>query len=151
LKGRRGRGTAAEDKPPVLGVLERGGQVRIWLLANVKQTTIRPLIEQTVQAGSVFHTDEQNIYNWFSEHYEHKTVNHSQGEYACDEDSDGQYEVHVNTMECFWSLLRPWLRVHWGLSQERLPYYLGFFEYLYNVRKRGHLALTGRLTLLLTT
>jgi transposase len=131
--------------------LERGGQVRIWLLANVKQTTIRPLIEQTVQAGSVFHTDEYSIYNWLSEHYEHKTVNHSQGEYARDEDGDGKYEVHVNTMECFWSLLRPWLRVHRGLSQERLPYYLGFFEYLYNVRKRGQLALTGLLTLLLTT
>jgi transposase len=92
LKGRRGRGTAAEDKPPVLGVLERCGQVRIWMLDNVKQTTIRPLLEQTVQAGSIFHTDEYGIYNWLSEYYEHKTVNHSQGEYARDEDGDGKYE-----------------------------------------------------------
>ena len=37
--------------------------------------------------------------------YEHQTVCHSNFEYARDEDGDG-YEVHVNTMEGFWSLLR---------------------------------------------
>ena len=34
-------------------------------------------------------------------------------------------EVHVNTMEGFWSLLRSWLRPHRGISQEKLPLYLG--------------------------
>jgi hypothetical protein len=34
------------------------------------------------------------------------------GEYARDEDGDGFCEVHVNTMEGFWSLLRSWLRPH---------------------------------------
>jgi hypothetical protein len=58
--------------------------------------------------------------------YEHKSVNHGQGEYARDEDGDGFCEVHVNTMEGFWSLLRSWLRPHRGISQEKLPLYLGF-------------------------
>lgn len=151
LKGRRGRGTAAQDKPPVLGLIARNGLVRIWMLANVQRKTIEPLIRQSIAEGSTVYTDEYCIYNWLSNDYVHKTVNHSQGEYARDEDGDGRYEVHVNTMECFWSLLRPWLRVHRGLSQERLPYYLGFFECLYNLRKRGQLALSGLLTLLLTT
>ena len=31
-------------------------------------------------------------------------------------------EVHVNTMEGVWSLLRSWLRPHRGISQEKLPY-----------------------------
>lgn len=121
------------------------------MLENVRRKTIQPLIEQTVEQGCLFYTDEYNIYDWLSAHYIHKTVNHSQGEYARDEDGDGKYEVHVNTMECFWSLLRPWLRVHRGVSQERLPYYLGFFECLYNLRKRGQIALSGLLTLLITT
>lgn len=56
-----------------------------------------------------------------------KTVNHSKCEYARDEDGDGFCEVHVNTMEGFWSLLRSWLRPHRGISQEKLPLYLGFF------------------------
>ena len=52
-----------------------------------------------------------------------------------DEDGDGFYEVHVNTMEGFWSLLRSWLRPHCGISQEKLPLYLGFFECLHNLKK----------------
>jgi len=47
------------------------------------------------------------------------------------------YEVHVNTMEGFWSLLRSWLRPHRGVSQERLPLYIGFFQFVHNVRRRG--------------
>ena len=46
--------------------------------------------------------------------YQHKTVCHERGEYARDEDCDGFCEVHVNTMEGFWSLLRSWLRPHRG-------------------------------------
>jgi hypothetical protein len=57
----------------------------------------------------------------------HQSVCHSAGEYARDEDGDGFREIHVNTMEGFWSLLRSWLRPHRGISQEKLPIYLGFF------------------------
>lgn len=132
-------------------MIQRDGPVVIRMLDNVQQKTIRPLIEQVVKAGSRVYTDEYSIYNWLWEEYEHKQVNHSQGEYARDEDGDGKCEVHVNTMECFWSLLRPWLRPHRGISQEQLPYYLGFFEFLHNIRKRGQLALAALLALLIAT
>src|SRR5689334_12048741 len=74
----------------------------------------------------------------------HKTVCHTRGEYARDEDGDGFCEIHVNTMEGTWSLLRSWLRPHRGISQEKLPLYLGFFEFVHNVRRRGK-ALLGAL------
>ena len=69
--------------------------------------------------------------------YGHKAVNHGNFEYARDDDGDGFFEVQVNTMEGFWSLLRSWLRPHRGISQEKLPFYLGFFEFVHNVGKRG--------------
>jgi transposase-like protein len=47
-----------------------------------------------------------------------------------------------------WSLLRSWLRPHRGVSQEKLPLYLGFFEFVHNVRTRGK-ALLGSLISLL--
>jgi transposase len=53
--------------------------------------------------------------------YRHKHVNHGRGEFARDDDGDGLCEVHVNTMEGFWSLWRSWLRPHRGISQEKLP------------------------------
>ena len=76
--------------------------------------------------------------------YVRKSVCHSRGEYARDEDGDGFHEVQVNTIEGFWSLLRSWLRPHRGISQEKLPMYLGFFEFVHNVRRRGR-ALLGSL------
>jgi hypothetical protein len=76
--------------------------------------------------------------------YGHKSVCHAWGEYARDDDGDGFCEVHVNTMEGFWSLLRSWLRPHRGISQEKLPIYLGFFQFVHNTRRRGK-ALLGAL------
>ena len=138
LKGSRGRGTLEKEKPPVLGMLQRNGEVVIKMLANVKQKTIEPFIKSFISRGSLIYTDEYRIYDRLEQWgYEHQAVNHSAGEYARDEDDDGFHEVHVNSIEGFWSLLRSWLRPHRGISQEKLPLYLGFFEFVHNVRSRG--------------
>ena len=44
LKGARGRGTLAKEKPPIFGMIQRGGQVGIRILEDVRQTTSQPLI-----------------------------------------------------------------------------------------------------------
>lgn len=150
LKGSRGRGTLAKEKPPILGMVQRSGELILKMLPNVKQATIKPIIAACVTQGTLIYTDEYNIYGRLIEWgYEHKTVNHSIGEYARDEDEDGFHEVHVNTIEGIWSLLRSWLRPHRGISQEKLPFYLGFFEFIHNVRKRGRALLPALLQTLL--
>jgi len=132
-------------------MIQRGGEVVIRMLANVKQATIEPIMKATIALGTQVYTDEYVIYASVEEWgYQHKTVCHSIGEYARDEDGDGFHEVHVNTMEGFWSLLRSWLRPHRGISQEKLPLYLGFFEFVHNVRRRGKALLTALLENLLT-
>ena len=132
-------------------MIERGGDVVIRMLENVKQVTIKPIIKATVAAGTMVYTDEYSIYNSLKQWgYRHKTVCHSAGEYARDDDGDGFCEVHANTMEGFWSLLRSWLRPHRGISQEKLPLCLGFFEFVHNVRKRGRALLGNLLEVLLT-
>ena len=151
LTGPCGRGTLEKERPPVFGMMQRGGQVVINLLANVQQKTIEPFIKATIIPGTRVYTDEYSIYTRLqSWGYDHKSVNHGRGEFARDEDGDGFCEVHVNTMEGFWSLLRSWLRSHRGISQEKLPLYLGFFEFVHNVRKRGK-ALLGALIELLVS
>jgi transposase len=129
----------------VFGMIERGGRVVLRVLANVQQKTIKPLIKKFVSPGTQVYTDEYNIYARLPEWgYGHKTVCHGAGEYARDEDGDGFHEVHVNTMEGCWSLLRSWLRPHRGVSQDKLPLYVGFFEFVHNARRRGR-ALLGPL------
>ena len=102
LKGKPGRGTLEKERPPVFGMMQRGGQVVINLLTNVKQKTIEPVIKATIVAGARVYTDEYSIYArlhvWG---YDHKHVNHGRGEFARDDDGDGVCEVHVNTMEGF--------------------------------------------------
>ena len=138
LKGKRGSGTLAEEKPPVLGMTQRNGEVSIKMLPNVQHVTIQPGMTRVIKPGSLIYTDEYNIYDRLVQwSYQHKRVNHSAGEYARDENGDGFHEVHVNTMEGFWSLLRSWLRPHRRILQEKLPCYLAFFEFIHNVRRRG--------------
>jgi transposase-like protein len=117
---------------------QRGGEVVIRMLENVKRVTIGPLIERTIAKGTLAYTDEYDIDSRLVEWgYDHETVCHAAGEYARDDDGGGFCEVHVNTMEGFWSLLRSWLRPHRGIPQESLPLYLGFFEFVHNARARG--------------
>ena len=115
LKSQRGRGTLEREKPPVLGMIQRGGEVVLHMLSNVQQRTIQPIIRQTVRRGSLIYTDEYAIYERLQA----------------------------------WSLLRSWLRPHRGISQEHLPFYLAFFEFAHNVRRRGKELLPSLLSLLL--
>ena len=63
----------------------------------------------------------------------HAFVNHTQKEYA-------RGDVHENRAECLFSLLKPYLRVFRGLSKTNLPGYVGFFQFLRNVRQQNAFA-----------
>jgi len=134
----------------VFGAIQRGGDLRIFMLENVQRVNVEPLIRANIKSGSTVYTDEYVIYsNLEGSGYAHRAVNHGSGEYARDEDGDGFHEVHVNTIEGVWSLLRSWLRPHRGISQGNLPSFLKFFEVLHNVRRRGRMLLDALLKRLL--
>jgi hypothetical protein len=44
-------------------MIQRGGEVGIRMLANVQQTTIKPLIQATISLGICMYTDEYDIYS----------------------------------------------------------------------------------------
>lgn len=126
---RRGRGTWDSDRLPILGLVCRGGQLRLFALRNVRSATIRPLVEQMVRQGAKVYTDSYDIYHFLGQAgYQHATVNHSAGEYA-------RGEVHCNTMESVWSWLRQAIRTYRGVSKVYLPLYVAQFEFFYNRRQ----------------
>jgi hypothetical protein len=51
LKDARGRGMLKKEKPPVFGMIQRGGQVVIKMLPNVQQVTIGPIIQKKNRTG----------------------------------------------------------------------------------------------------
>ena len=125
-----GRGTWDSDKVPVLGLVDRRGDVYLVPMANVRSETIRPFIERLVSPDAQIYTDEYNIYRFLRRlGRKHETVCHSKKEYA-------RGEVHVNTVEGLWNLLRGHLRVHHGVSKVYLPLYVARFEFIHNRRSQ---------------
>jgi transposase-like protein len=59
----------------------------------------------------------------------------------------------VKSMSTLWRGFGPSyvrrLRPHRGISQEKLPLYLGFFEFVHNAKKRGKALLSALLEALL--
>lgn len=127
-KGKRGRG--ADGKTIVMGMLQRDGKVMTKVVPNVRKDTLQDIIEANVEEGSTIHTDELRSYNGLNEKgYEHKTVSHGKGEYV-------KGDSHVNTMEGFWSRLKPSINgTHIHVSKQHMQNYIGEFEYRYNARK----------------
>jgi transposase-like protein len=98
-KMQRKRGGAdAGNKTIVLGMLERKGIVRTAVIGDRKKATMKPIIQQNIQAGSELHTDEFSSGWYGNDEYAHNVINHLQA-YV-----DGN--VHTNGMENFWSLLK---------------------------------------------
>lgn len=128
LKGKRGRGTWETDKVPLVAIVQRNGQVRLFAQRNLQKRTFRPLLKRWVQRGATVHTDEYDIYHFLeAAGYAHRVVTHGAGEYA-------RGDVHINTTEAVFSLLRPYLATFRGVSKVYLPLYVAAFEFRHNHR-----------------
>jgi transposase-like protein len=91
-------GTGGAGKVPVLGLLQRNGQISAHVVPDVKAETLRPYIDCHVQQGANVYTDKWVAYRHLKDQYNHGTVNHME-RYV-----DG--EIHTNSIENFWSLLK---------------------------------------------
>jgi transposase-like protein len=110
-KGRPAHQTA------VLGMVERGGRVKAEVVPNVKASTLRPRVKDSVADGSAVYTDALASYNGLGVRFSHKTIDHAET-YV-----DGR--VHTNTIENFWSLVKRGLN---GTYVSVEPFHL--FRYL---------------------
>jgi transposase len=137
VEPRKGRGTFENDRPPILGVVGRdSGQIRITVCDNVKQTTIQPEVEHDTKPDVSVYTDENQAYDHLSETGRiHSSVNHSQKEWARDDDGDGIREVHCNTLEGIWTGLRNFLRLFRGVHKKYLAIYVVMFEWKHNLKR----------------
>jgi transposase len=130
---RRGRGTYANDRPPVLGTVGRQtGQVRLRVVKDTKGTTLRAHVHRFTRQGTHVYTDEYDSYNHLQR--TRSTVCHANKEWARDDDMDGIREVHTNTLEGLWSGLRTFLRVFRGVHKRFLSGYVAIHEFRVNLK-----------------
>lgn len=131
---RRGRGTYANDRPPVLGVIGREtGLVRLRVVKNTQSLTLCSLVEQFTHVDTLVYTDEYQSYDALKRIRE--TVCHSAKEWARDEDDDGWYETHTNTCEGMWTGLRNFLRPFRGVHKRYLHGYVAIHEFRVNLKQ----------------
>ncbi len=127
--GKRGRG--AEAKTPIVGMVEREGEIRVQSVENCKSATLIPIIRENVrvQHTSVV-TDDFRVYNRLPKlGYESHVINHSAKEYV----RDGV--VHTNTIEGFWSHFKAGIKaIQIHVSPKHLNRYCKEYEFRYNMR-----------------
>jgi transposase-like protein len=123
-----------QAKAPVVSLVERGGSVRSFHVANVTAENLKPIIEEHVNLGSRLNTDDALVYKFsLPEGMQHDVVNHSAREYSRVE--DGRL-VTTNTVEGYFSLLKRGVYgVFHNISKQHLHRYLNEFDFRYNARK----------------
>ena len=96
------RGTMKQGgsgKTVVMGILERGGEVRAKVVDNQRRHNLLPVLLDNVELESIVHTDKLRSYDALPQYFAHGTVDHAKGEYV-------KGDSHTNGMENFWSLFK---------------------------------------------
>ena len=125
-KHKRGRGTS---KTPVFVAVERDGQIRRRVVADVSGATLKSAIRELVDTSANLMTDENNAYNGLAPEFaSHETVCRGTKEYA-------RGNVHTNTAESSNALVKRGLMgIYHNLSKEYLHRYLWQWDLCWNNR-----------------
>lgn len=123
----RGRGTYEKDKPPIVALVERGGGVVLSVAEDLNREHILELLKEHASDDCSLYTDDFPLYAELPG-YEHRKLNrYSRKEYA-------RGDVHINTAEGVFSLLKSWLRMLRGVRKDKLWKFLKLFEFRFNFR-----------------
>ena len=129
--GRRLGGDYGDKKTTVIGMVERKGRVRAVVAADTKGPTMLGLVKEHVLPKSTVFTDDFPSYDALDRHlneYVHRRINHSEKVYVMG-------DVHTNTIEGFWSLIKTGIRgVYHSVGRQYLQSYLNEYSFRYNRR-----------------
>ncbi len=122
-----------KNKIPVMGILERGGQVRCQAVGDTTKFTMTNVIKKYVdQKAKSVYTDEHPSYKTLSKVFTHKSINHIK--------SYVKGDVHTNGIENFWSILKRGIYGNYHkVSRKYLSLYLNEFTYRFNNRNNPQL------------
>lgn len=134
------------QKRIVIGLVERGGNTRMFHVNDANASTVRDVLVRNVSRDTNLFTDESRLYTVTGAEYaSHQTVKHSGGEYV-------RGVVHTNTIENVFGTFKRGMRgVYQHCGEAHLFRYLAEFEFRYNRRsalgvedtERAHDAIRG--------
>jgi transposase-like protein len=102
-KAEKIHGTGVPGKELVVGLLDReSGKVHVAHIKNRRKNTLQEHVKAHVASGAELFTDELASYTGLDKEYVHQFVNHAE-RYV-------EGNVHTNSIENFWSLLKRGLK-----------------------------------------
>lgn len=116
-----------EHKKPVLGMMQREGSVKVMVLDKADAKTIRPLLEQHIDATSEVVTDGFGAYRMLHRtHAKHIALNHSKNIMAL-----GKY--NTSRLDSFWTTIkRAIVGQYHRVSPDHLQSYLDEIAFKFN-------------------
>jgi transposase-like protein len=125
---RRGHGTGHVGKSIVVGLLQRGGEVKAVHVPNRRRVQVEAQVRQNVEPGSDVFTDALPSYNELNRDFKHQFIDHAEA-YV-------RGNVHTNGLENFWSLLKRTLKgTYISVDPVHLYRYLDEQVFRFNNRK----------------
>lgn len=122
------RGHSVELKTVVMGLVQRGGEIRAGVIDNVRGGTLRHIVKANVAKGSKVYTDEHGGYNDLRHDFDHQRVSHRKGEYV-------RGDVTTNAVESLWALFkRQYHGTHHFISPKHMDAYLNEMTFRLNRR-----------------
>jgi transposase-like protein len=117
-------------KQAVVALVERGGEVRSFHVANVTSKTLRPIIVQHASRKSHLMTDGARMYPKIgAEFADFSSVNHDAGEYV-------RGVAHSNSAESYFAILKRGVYGSFhSISEAHLHRYLSEFDFKYSTRQ----------------
>jgi transposase-like protein len=142
--GKQKTGRGADNKTPVVALVERGGHVRSYRLATVTADELGAAIRRNVAREAHLRTDSFPSYTKIGREFaSHETVDHYV-EYV-------RGDAHTNTAENFFSILKRGINgVYHHVSEAHLPRYLSEFDFRYNTRSANGFSDSDRTRLALS-
>lgn len=126
-KNRLVRDRKLRAKVVVMGVLERGGELRAYKIERPGLAGREVL--RNVKPGARLLTDEYGPYKTIGKNYVHETVRHRSQEYA------RHGGIHVNGLEGYWSQIKRQIYgIHHWVSRKHIDRYIGENVWRYNRR-----------------
>jgi transposase-like protein len=98
VRDRKIKAHGVKGKAAVFGMVERGGKVKALHVEKTTKEDLQRRIHESAEAGAAIFSDSHPMYTGLDVDFKHAVVNHAV-EYV-------RGNVHTNTMENFWSLLK---------------------------------------------
>jgi transposase len=125
-------GPTGNRKGEVLfGVVQRNGKARIWHVHSAGARVLHPIIKQHIAKGSIIHSDGYKGYVKLRSYgYEHRTTNHSIGEFYTP-------DSYTQNVENLWSHLKRGIKgIYRHVSADYLQLYANEYAYRYTHRRK---------------